>query len=258
MTRLKWGNGSERTYETGVDRGILYPNSGIGVAWNGLISMNEVSESEEIPRYVDGLKLRSKQGSGGFSATLEAFTYPDEFLVYDGTVDRIITQQRHKSFGLCYRTKIGNAVDGLDGGYKIHIVYNALASPTEKSYASINNSSEAITFSWGITTTPKPIQGAKACAHFIIDTSKAHTWTIEALEDALYGSDSVEPTLPSPNAIFAIFEANALFTVTDNGDGTFTVTGPDEQVQMLDATTFQITSQSAIFINETSYRISSL
>ena len=257
MTILKWGEDTKRSYEAGVDRGVLYPDNDAGVVWNGLVSMVEAtSESEEVSCYLDGIKYYSKRSLGSFSATLEAFTYPDEFSVHDGILNSI-TRQRRKSFGLCYRTKIGNAVDS-NAGYKIHLVYNALASPTERSYKSLGESEEAILFSWGISTKPILIPGASVSSHLVVDTTKAHASTVAALEDILYGTEEILPTLPSPNAILDLFEANSILTVTDNGDGTFTVTGPDEAIQMLDPTTFQISWESAVVIDETSYRISSL
>ena len=259
MTRLKWGETQDRIYEAGVDRGVLYPNVNPGVVWNGLVSMVEASsESQEISNYIDGVKYYNNISAGSFSATLEAFTYPDEFSEYDGVMYDIITQQRRKSFGLCYRTKIGNAIDGLDAGYKIHLVYNALASPTEKNYTSVGDSTEATNFNWEITTTPVSIPGAGPSAHLIIDTTKAHGWTVTALEAVLYGNETTPATLPSPETVIDIFESNAILIVIDHGDGTFSVTGPDAAIQMLNDTTFQITWDSAVMINETSYTISSL
>lgn len=258
MTRLKWGEDSKRTYESGIDRGVLYPNTGPGVAWNGLISVVDApAESEESQHYIDGVKYQNRQNSGSFSATIEAFTYPDEFLVYDGISDSMITQQSRKSFGLCYRTKIGN-IDGLDAGYKIHLVYNALAAPTEKDYTSIGDSVDPINFSWGITTTPVPINGARASAHLIIDMGKAYASSISPLEDILYGTDTTSPSLPSPNDVLELFESYTIFRVTDNGDGTYTVTGLDDIVHMTNSTTFQISHPSAVSIDETTYTITSL
>ena len=258
MNRLKWGEDTKRSYEFGVDRGVLYPDNDAGVVWNGLVSMVEApSESEEVQCYLDGIKYYDRRSLGSFSATLEAFTYPDEFSIHDGLVSNMITRQQRKSFGLCYRTKIGNAADS-NAGYKIHLVYNALASPTERAYSSIGESEEASLFSWGISTNPVLIPGASVSSHLIVDTTTAYDSTVTALEDILYGTEEIAPTLPSPNAVLDLFESNSILTVTDNGDGTFTVTGPDEAIQMLDPTTFQISWESAVMIDETSYRISSL
>lgn len=252
MTRLEWGENSDRSYDVGVDQGVLYPTSGFGVAWNGLVSVKEdSSESESESYYIDGVKYINRQRLGRFSATIEAFTYPYEFEEYDGSLD-LLTAQSRKSFDFSYRTRIGTS------GYKIHLVYNAVVSPTTKDYASVSDTIEADLFTWEISTRPIPIPGVRPSAHVIIDTTKAHPWTVIELEDILYGNETTEPSLPSIDEVIAIFEGNAVLIVTDHGDGSFTVTGPESAIQMIDATTFQITWDSAVFIDTVSYTISSL
>lgn len=213
MSRLVWDRTGERLYETGVKNGVLYiPASGVyskGVAWNGLTAVTESpSGAEATALYADDIKYLSLMSTEEFGATIEAYTYPDEFAECDGSADIAdgvtIGQQTRKTFGLCYKTTIGNDVDGNGYGYKLHIIYGALASPSEKAYATINDSPEAITFSWEITTTPVNVTGAKPTASLVIDSTKADPTKLAALEDILYGKDgdgSAEPRLPLPDEI---------------------------------------------------------
>ena len=213
MSRLVWDKTGERLYETGVKNGVLYiPASGVyskGVAWNGLTAVTESpSGAEATALYADDIKYLSLMSTEEFGATIEAYTYPDEFAECDGSADIAdgvtIGQQTRKTFGLCYKTTSGNDVDGNGYGYKLHIIYGALASPSEKAYATINDSPEAITFSWEITTTPVNVTGAKPTASLVIDSTKADPTKLAALEDILYGKDgdaSAEPRLPLPDEI---------------------------------------------------------
>lgn len=214
MSRLVWDKTGERLYETGVKNGVLYiPTSGVyskGVAWNGLTAVTESpSGAEATALYADDIKYLSLMSTEEFGATIEAYTYPDEFAECDGSADIAdgvtIGQQTRKTFGLCYKTTIGNDVDGNGHGYKLHIIYGALASPSEKAYATINDSPEAITFSWEITTTPVNVTGAKPTASLVIDSTKADPTKLAALEDILYGKDgavdAAEPRLPLPDEI---------------------------------------------------------
>lgn len=213
MSRLVWDKTGERLYETGVKNGVLYiPASGVyskGVAWNGLTAVTESpSGAEATALYADDIKYLSLMSTEEFGATIEAYTYPDEFAECDGSADIAdgvtIGQQTRKTFGLCYKTTIGNDVDGNGYGYKLHIIYGALASPSEKAYATINDSPEAITFSWEITTTPVNVTGAKPTASLVIDSTKADPTKLAALEDILYGKDGdggAEPRLPLPDEI---------------------------------------------------------
>ena len=220
MSRLVWDKTGERLYETGVKNGVLYiPASGVyskGVAWNGLTAVTESpSGAEATALYADDIKYLSLMSTEEFGATIEAYTYPDEFAECDGSADIAdgvtIGQQTRKTFGLCYKTTIGNDVDGNGYGYKLHIIYGALASPSEKAYATINDSPEAITFSWEITTTPVNVTGAKPTASLVIDSTKADPTKLAALEDILYGKDgdgSAEPRLPLPDEIKTLMAKN--------------------------------------------------
>lgn len=218
MTTLVWDQSGERRYETGADRGVLYiPNSmgqyTNGVAWNGLVGVSETpSGAEPNAQYADNIKYLNLFSAEEFGATLEAFTYPDEFNQFDGfatpTPGITIGQQSRKSFGLCYRTKIGNDVDGVDHGYKLHLVYGCSASPSEKSYQTINDSPEAITFSWELTTVPVQVTGYAPTAVLIVDSTKVSASDLEDLEELLYGTVGTDPSLPMPDAVISIFSGS--------------------------------------------------
>lgn len=218
MSRLKWDQTGERFYETGVKNGVLYiPTGGAytkGVAWNGLTAVTESpSGAEATPLYADDIKYLNLMSTEEFGATIEAYTYPDEFAECDGSAELAtgvyIGQQPRKTFGLCYKTTLGNDEDGNSYGYKLHLIYGAKAAPTEKAYATINDSPEAITFSWELTTTPVPVKNAKPTASITIDSTKVDPGKLAALEDILYGKDgtgegktgATEPKLPLPDEI---------------------------------------------------------
>lgn len=213
MPKLTWDASGERLYETGVKQGVLYvmnSNSyGNGVAWNGLTAITESpSGAESTPLYADDIKYLDLRSTEEFGATIEAYTYPDEFAACDGSASLAdgvsIGQQARKMFGLCYRTTVGNDTDGTDHGYKLHLIYGATASPSEKAYETINDSPEAITFSWEITTTPVSVTGFKPTASITIDSTKADPTCLAALEEKLYGGTSTEPTLPLPDEVKTI------------------------------------------------------
>lgn len=258
MSRITWGDSGFRTYESGVDRGVFYPRDSFGVPWNGLTSISEKPTDFDVSlKYVDGVPYQARTTPEGFAATIDAYTYPLEFSEYDGVVDGYISKQRRKPFGFSYRTKISNDLES-DQGYKIHLVYNALASPSDTTHSSMDDSAEPTMFSWDITTTPIPMSRAKASSHLIIDSTKAYPWTLKAFEDLIYGSDTNLATLPSPEEVFTIFEVNSILIITDHGDGTWSAEGPDDVLQMIDDTTFEIAWASAVYIDAVSYNISSL
>ena len=213
MSKLTWDASGERLYETGVKQGVLYVMGsngyGNGVAWNGLTAITESpSGAESTPLYADDIKYLDLRSTEEFGATIEAYTYPDEFAACDGSASLAdgvsIGQQARKMFGLCYRTTVGNDTDGTDHGYKLHLIYGATASPSEKAYETINDSPEAITFSWEITTTPVSVTGFKPTASITIDSTKADPTCLAALEEKLYGGTSTEPTLPLPDEVKTI------------------------------------------------------
>ena len=224
MSKLVWDQTGERYYETGVKQGVLYPQAAggtypKGVAWNGLTAVTESpSGAEATALYADDIKYLNLISAEEFGATIEAYTYPDEFAQCDGSATLAtgvsIGQQSRKAFGLCYRTTLGNDVDGNDFGYKLHIIYNALAAPSEKAYATINDSPEAITFSWEVTTTPVNVPGFKPTASITIDSTKADKSKLASLEEILYGKDApsnggegTDPRLPLPDEIATLMSA---------------------------------------------------
>ena len=211
MSKIVWDAIGEHTFETGVRNGVLYLKNAegaynTGVAWNGLTSVSESPEgAEATDLYADDIKYLTLMSAENFKATIEAYTYPVEFEECDGSATIangvVIGQQSRKPFGLCYRTAIGNDTDGNEHGYKLHIVYGCQASPSEKQYSTINDSPEAITFSWEVNTTPVNVTGKKPTATLIIDSTKADKAKLTDLEAILYGSESTEPRLPLPDEI---------------------------------------------------------
>ena len=211
MSKIVWDAIGEHTFETGVRNGVLYLKNtegvyATGVAWNGLTSVSESPEgAEATDLYADDIKYLTLMSAENFKATIEAYTYPVEFEECDGSATIangvVIGQQARKPFGLCYRTAIGNDTDGNEHGYKLHIVYGCQASPSEKQYSTINDSPEAITFSWEVNTTPVNVNGKKPTATLIIDSTKADKAKLTALEAILYGSEETEPRLPLPDEI---------------------------------------------------------
>lgn len=210
MSKLVWDASGERYYETGVKMGVLYvQDAGAypkGVAWNGLTAVTESpSGAEATPLYADDIKYLNLMSNEEFGATIEAYTYPDEFAECDGSAALAtgvyIGQQTRKTFGMCYRTTLGNDTEMNDHGYKLHLIYGALAAPSEKAYSTINDSPEAITFSWEVSTTPVAVTGHKPTACVTIDSTKVDAEKLAALEAVLYGSESEEARLPLPDEI---------------------------------------------------------
>ena len=216
MPKLVWDDTGKHLFETGVQKGVLYPQvKGAypkGVVWNGLTSVTESpSGAESNPHYADDIKYLNLVSAEEFGATVEAYTYPDEFANCDGSAEIspgiLVGQQERQKFGLCYRTVLGNDTEGNAYGYKLHIIYNATASPSEKQYQTINDSPEAITFSWELSTTPTNVDGHKPTASLVIDSTKVDEEKLKKLEDKLYGTESVEASLPTPNEIIALLAA---------------------------------------------------
>ena len=214
MAKLVWDKTGERFYETGVQKGVLYlqDESGAyskGVAWNGLTAVTESpSGAEATALFADDTKYLELRAAEDFGATLEAYTYPEEFEACDGSANLVdginIGQQDRIPFGLCYRTVLGNDVKQNTFGYKLHLIYGCTASPSEKAYSTINDSPEAVTFSWELTTTPIEVEGFKPTATIVIDSSKVAPELLAAIESKLYGSDGEDPCMPTPNEIKAL------------------------------------------------------
>lgn len=220
MAKIVWDKTGEKTYETGVKNGVLYPQGEggaytAGVAWNGLTAVTESpSGAEPNPLYADDIKYLNLISAEEFGATIEAYTYPDEFAECDGSAEIApgvtVGQQARKAFGMSYKTTFGNDVYGNEHGYKLHLIYGALASPSEKAYNTINDSPEAITFSWEVTTTPVAVKGLKPTASLTIDSTKTDKAKLAALEDILYGKDDVEARLPLPDEIAELMKTGTV------------------------------------------------
>lgn len=207
---LEWDNSGDRLYETGISKGVLYPQVGNtypkGVAWNGLTKVSEKPTGAEAnPLYADDIKYLNLISNEDFEASVEAYMYPDEFAECDGSAEIApgvtIGQQKRKPFGMCYKTILGNDTDGSDYGYKLHIIYGATAAPTEKGYSSVNDSPEAITMSWELKTTPVSVNGFKPTASLTVNSTKVDAKKLAALEKILYGSTEAAARLPLPDEI---------------------------------------------------------
>lgn len=217
---LAWDQSGQHYYETGVDHGVLYIPDVTGeytngVAWNGLVTVTESpTGAEASPQYADNIKYLNLFSAEEFGATLEAFTYPPEFAEFDGTPAPTsgvyVGQQARKAFGLSYRTLIGNELEGTELGYKLHLAYGLTASPSEKAYGTVNDSPEAVTFSWELSSVPLPVTGLKPTSIITIDSREVDPTALAALEELLYGSVSSDPSLPLPDEVIAIFQGTAL------------------------------------------------
>lgn len=213
MAKIIWDDTGSRFFETGVDQGVLYVQKdgtyGTGVAWNGLTAVTESPEGAELTDlWADNMKYASMRSAEDFKATIEAYTYPDEFMACDGSAELtagvMIGQQTRSKFGLCYRTKVGNDVEGDAKGYKIHLIYGATAAPSEKAYQTVNDSPDAITFSWEVDTTPVSVKDHKPTATLVIDSTKVDKDKLAKIEAALYGDESAEPKLLLPDEVLTL------------------------------------------------------
>jgi hypothetical protein len=232
LSRLFW---DAREYDTGVDRGVFFPSASVAEVWDGLVSVTENTPFiEGRVRYVDGVKTANPGREDNFSATVSAFTYPDSFLMHP-----------RSPFGMSYRVRTADS-------YKIHVIYNALAHMTDRSYGQ----SDSTPLQFDLTTQSTAIFESKPASHLVIDGSAAPR-ALEAFENMLYGSDGVDPRLPTPQEIVDVFDINAIFKITDNGDGTFTIDGPDEAINWLDGTTFMLNWPKIVFIDSETYNIRS-
>ena len=218
MFNLKWDQTSEKLYETGTDRGVLFVAAdgtyGEGVAWNGLTAVSQSpSGAEATAHYADNIKYLNIMSNEDFGFSIEAFMYPDEFGPCDGSAELVpgvkIGQQKRSTFGFAYRTIIGNDVDGNDYGYKLHLIYGALASPSEKGYATVNESTEPMTMSWECTTTPVAVEGHKPTAHIEIDSTKVDPAKLAAFEEILYGKEDTKARLPMPSEVATLLGTQA-------------------------------------------------
>jgi hypothetical protein len=261
MAQLVWNSVGSRFYESGVDRGVLYVDTQPGVAWNGLTSVNETpSGGDATPYYIDGVKYLNMPAGEEFEATITAFTYPDLFSECDGTYQPrsglYITQQRRKPFGFSYRSMIGSDLTP-DHGYKIHMVYNALAEPTERSNSTTTDNNDLNDFSWKITTKPPAMDGYRPTSHVVMDSRFTDPTILSLVEDILYGTDEESARLPNWAELLGVYDSISSLTVVDNGDGTWTATAPFDVIRMTGSDTFEITSSAAEYIDDDTYTLTS-
>lgn len=262
MPVLIWDKVGERVYEAGLDKGVLYLPDGSAVPWNGLVSVIEGFDKSVSPVYYDGMKINDSVTFGDFSATVKAVTYPEEFNEIEGLgqVKRglFYADQPPKSFGLCYRAKIGNDVEGDSVGHKIHILYNLTAIPKEKTYASLSLDPSLIEFEWEITAVPEEIPGFRPTGHIIIDSRKIDPWLLEELEEKLYGGTIAVASLIPMNELVTFISEWYRVKIIDNGDGTWTAISMRDGFISLDVVNdlFTITHVNAVYLNATTYQIS--
>lgn len=263
MTRVNWATIGERYYESGIDRGMLYVEELPGVAWNGLISVDENPSGGQVKkRFYDGVNYLNTTSPEAYAATITAFLSPPEFDLCDGIESAALglyaTAQRRRTFGLSYRTRIGNDVNGTDHAYKIHLVYHALAEPATKRYQTISANPEATSLSWSIVAKPILFGENKRSAHYIIDSREADALSLMALEDILYGSDVEVPRLPDLYEISTILNDVTEFQIIDNLDGTYTAIGNDAAVSLITPGIFQLTHDEGVIpIDDATYTATS-
>lgn len=257
--RVTWNAPEERFFDSGLDRGVLYPKNGPAVPWNGLTGVEEEGAESASVYYIDGRPFLIMPRPKEFKATLSAFTYPDAFSQMMGVVEvadgMYLDSQIGETFDLAYRTLVGNAIEGIDHGYKIHLIYNASVSPQTLNYESISNSINPSTFSWEIQAVPVRVEGFRPTAHVIIDTRHMDPTKIDAIENLLYGSDSTEPGMPSPQVIFDLLSFGDGIEVVDNGNGTIDVTGSYDNVVILPDGLVQINNVDAVDNGDGTYTI---
>jgi hypothetical protein len=241
--KVQWDMGP-RPYAQGVKMGVLYPDDSPGVAWNGLISVNEEGSPAQEARYFDGVRYDSKNPSLPFAGTLAAYTYPDELEPYIGTKD-FFTAQPNRLFGFSYRTNT-----------EIHLVYGTLLAPSPRPYTSISQQSDPVSFQWAFTTLPRKIPGGKPSSHIVILVEDVPPDVMVQLEAALYGDDENDPWLPDVDEIQGMYDFIATLLITDNGDGTWTAEGPDELVTLLPGGKFQITADTLTYVDLHTYFVS--
>lgn len=262
MAELAWDEMGDRLYETGVSKGVLYKNDGYGVPWNGLTSVEESENNQVEGVHFDGVKFNDIVAIGDFSAILRAFTYPDEFLFYEGTLQDqtgfYVSNQRPGRFGLSYQTRIGDSINGIEAGYKIHILYNLTAISSPKEYQTIDDELDPVEFEWTISAIPEEIENFRPTAHVIFDSRKLDSNLLMDIESILYGNEEEDARLPPLRALSAFIRRWDRLIITDHGDGTWSAeTNVEGILVMLDEITFEITSDTAIYLDPETYEISS-
>jgi hypothetical protein len=259
MAAIVWNELAIRKFETGIDRGVLYPQSECGVPWDGLTAIDENSVNDVDPVYFDGVKFNDIVTIGDFSGILKAITYPDEFLELEGSIEDqtgvLIFNQPQARFGLAYRTMIGDYTGAMQH-YKIHLVWNLTALPAAKSYETIGDEFNLTEFEWEITAIPEDIELYRPTAHIVLDTRKMDPWMLQDIEEILYGNEENCPRLPSLKGLTTYIRKWDRLVITDHGDGTWTAACPREGViEMLSDTEFRITTDTAEYLTPEEYRI---
>lgn len=255
MSRLDWNTVGERFYEAGIDRGVLYVPGQDGVPWNGLTAVSEKPTGGDVSAYYyDGQKYQNVSEPEEYAATITAYTYPDEFMVCDGTgaldLGFYIKHQPRLPFSLSYRTLIGSDTEGLTNGYKIHLISNAMAEPSGIDNKSLTDAIDPDLFSWDISVLAPAVLGFRGSGHYVIDSRKLHAGALTELEGIFYGTDSTDPRLPAYDEILSVIASYADITVVDNGDGTYTITADDDALVVTDDD-FDLTSLSATISGDT-------
>jgi len=261
MAALVWDAVGERFYETGISKCVFYDDEGRGTAWNGLTSVEESVSNQVDPVHFDGLKFNDIVTLGDYSAVMRAFTYPDEFLPYEGIIQDqsgfYVADQPVSKFCLSYQTKVGNDVLGSEYGYKIHILYNLTALPSQKLYQTMSLDPEPIEFEWTITSIPEDIENFRPTGHVIFDSRKLDPYLLQDIEDILYGDEDNDAFLPPLKGFATFIRKWDRLTIIDHGDGTWTADSPlDDVITMIDETTFQIVSDTAVYLDADTYEIS--
>lgn len=260
MTRIVWDAVGERLFETGLDRGVLYPNSGPGVAWNGLTSVEDSSSGEKTSYFLDGVKYLEKVIPSDYSGNLKALTYPHEFEPMVGVSELhglAYHDQPPVPFGLSYRTLRGNDINSTNFGYRVHILYNLLATPDSIVSDTTNETSNPTEFSWSLTGKPVRIAGIRPTVHISIDSVNTHGDSLLLLENILYGTTTTSPRLPTLTEITDLFYQSGVLIIVDNGDGTWTANDTSNAfITMLDSTTFSITGANTTTVDANTYTIS--
>ncbi len=262
MTALTWDNVGERIYQTGVDHGVLYLRDGTAVVWNGITGVEESSTVELKSYYLEGVKYLEMLIPGDFSGKLRAVTYPDEFDAVNGIVEAAeglsLYEQPPQHFNLSYRTKIGDDIQGLDLGYKIHLLYNVLAKPEANVFNTLSDQVQPVEFVWSLTGTPDRLPRARPTCHATVDSRTTPPEILELIENQLYGTEVTPPNMPSLADLAEYFGYLGALIIIDNGNGTWTaIDEGDGYIRMLDATTFAIDDADAVFLDSDTFTISS-
>lgn len=263
MTLLTWDDVDARFFEAGVDRGVLYVDGGVGVPWNGLISISENNGNTVENSYFDGVKFNDLVTLGEFSGSVKAFTYPEEFFECEGFQEdergMFFSGQPPKRFHLCYRTKVGSYTNGTEEGYKLHMLYNLTAIPAEKTRQTLGLEIEPSEFEWSISAIPEHVSGFRPTSHVVIDSRSIDEWLLSDIEDILYGTDTTESSMPPLDALTTFIRKWERLIIVDNNDGTWTAIARNDADISLNETTgeFTITATNVTFPDADSYTISS-